>query len=213
LRCSTAALGLWSKHDVAAVNIATLPVPPRSPLVLNIPLHLSSPCLSNLVNIGCDFRGVGSHQKWASGSFSPSVRIPFDDTTAKHVGPLLHKKRLLLQDVFPVPRRVDEQFETSPLVNESAKPSFLCESNLTELKHTLDSVNRRVDFLLDQSLRTMRQNSTMPSFPETLPLWMDQGLSSPSTSSHPTSLIPTGPRPIMVRDLVVSLGTTCSVAV
>ena len=45
----------------------------------------------------------------------------------------------------------DAQLGTSPLMNELVKRLVLYESNLTEIKQTLDEVNRKVDTLLAQS--------------------------------------------------------------
>ena len=45
----------------------------------------------------------------------------------------------------------DARLETSPLVTELIKRLILYESNLTEIKRTLDEVNRKVDSILVQS--------------------------------------------------------------
>lgn len=45
----------------------------------------------------------------------------------------------------------DARLTTSPLISELVKRLVLYESNLTEMKRTLDEVNRKVDTLLAQS--------------------------------------------------------------
>jgi len=45
----------------------------------------------------------------------------------------------------------DARLMTSPLISELVKRLVLYESNLTEMKRTLDEVNRKVDTLLAQS--------------------------------------------------------------